>query len=338
MMANFIKDENNIIILSKILKKNEYDYFINYMNSLKFNNNKKLNKIFFIEVLKENINNINNNKNISEFLINKNENKIIEKSLIKIDNKINNIKCNKPSKNKIESKFNINYNSFETNRYSNPNGISMVKNEKELNDVEPAINNWKENFKFDILKKCSIKFHTNLKGEEPYIIYDVILCGDYNIKIDFTELMDNKYDCEHSQQRNELSENYLKFFKFLKEIEEKINKEFIFSYNLKINLDIKKEDYNYNSDSTFNISCLYIFYDPINNSIYKYKDENILFNGTNSLNQGFQFMLYQINNECYKNLKYITYKSEPNSISDLLEHDITRTEEKDSIFESIKMI
>ena len=208
MMANFIKDENNIIILSKILKKNEYDYFINYMNSLKFNNNKKLNKIFFIEVLKENINNINNNKNISEFLINKNENKIIEKSLIKIDNKINNIKCNKPSKNKIESKFNINYNSFETNRYSNPNGISMVKNEKELNDVEPAINNWKENFKFDILKKCSIKFHTNLKGEEPYIIYDVILCGDYNIKIDFTELMDNKYDCEHSQQRNELSENY----------------------------------------------------------------------------------------------------------------------------------
>ena len=59
MMANFIKEENNTKILSKILKKNEYDYFMNY--------------------IKENINNINNDKNLSEFLINKNENKIIEK-------------------------------------------------------------------------------------------------------------------------------------------------------------------------------------------------------------------------------------------------------------------
>ena len=150
--------------------------------------------------------------------------------------------------------------------------------------------------------------------------------------------MDIKYDCDHSQQRNELSENYLKLFNFLKEIEERINNEFLLNYNLKIKLDIRKEEYNNNSNSTYNISCFYTFYDPINNSIYKYKDENILFNGTNSLNQGYQFMLYQINNECYKNLKYIKYKSEPYSISDLFEHDLTRTEEKDSIFESIKMI
>ena len=31
MMANFIKDENNSKILSKILKKKEYDYFIDYI-------------------------------------------------------------------------------------------------------------------------------------------------------------------------------------------------------------------------------------------------------------------------------------------------------------------
>ena len=40
------------------------------------------------------------------------------------------------------------------------------------------------------------------------------------------------------------------------------------------------------------------------NSTYKYKDENILINDTNSLNQGFQYMLYDINSEFYKNIEY----------------------------------
>ena len=214
----------------------------------------------------------------------------------------------------------------------------MLKNEKELNDFEPTINKRKENIYFDILKKCSIKFHTNLKGEEPYIIYDEILYGEDNIKIDDTKFLNSKYDCEHSQHRNELSKNYLKFFNFLKEIEERIKNEFLLNYNLKINLDIRKEDHNNNNDSTYNVSCLYTFYDLINNSTYKYKDENILINGTNSLNQGFQFMLFQINSECYKNLNYIAYKSESSIGSDLLEPDLSRTKDKDSIFERIKMI
>jgi len=116
--------------------------------------------------------------------------------------------------------------------------------------------------------------------------------------------LNSKYDCEHSQQRDELSQNYLKLFKFLKEIEKEIYNKFLLDYNLKIKLDIRKEDYNHNDDSTYNISCLYTFYDPINKTAYKYKDENILINGTNSLKQGFQFMLYQINSEFYKDLKY----------------------------------
>ena len=317
MMSNFIKDENNNKILSKILNKNEYDYFINY--------------------IKENINNINNKKNISEFLINENEHKNIENSLLKIVNEINNIEYNKPSENKIGSKFNINYKSFETNRSTN-----HAKNEKNLNAVEPAIKNRKENFPFCILKKCSIKFHTNLKGKKPYIIYDGILYGEYNIKIDYKKLLESKYDCEHSHQRDELSENYLKLFKFLKEIEERIYNEFLLNYNLKIKLDIREEDYNNNSDSTYNISCFYTFYDPINNKTYRFKDENILINGTNSINQGFQFMLYQINSECYRNLKYtyyvIIYQLESSILSYFFEPDLSRTKEKDSIFELIKMI
>jgi hypothetical protein len=267
----------------------------------------------------------------------------MENSSNKIINEINNIHYNKPFENEVESKNKLNYKSLESNKSLNTREFTVVKNEKKLKDVEPAINNRKENFIFDILKKCSIKFHTNFKGKEPYIINDEILCGEHNIKIDYTKFLNSKYVCEHYQQRNELEENYLKLFNFLKEIENRIKKEFIFNYKLKIKLEIRKEDYNTNSDSTYNISCFYTFYDPIKNSPYKFKDENIFINGTNSLNQGFQLMLYQINSEYYKNLKYqefdITYKLKSPSISSyLLEPDLSRTEDKDSIFKRIKMI
>ena len=151
-----------------------------------------------------------------------------------------------------------------------------------------------------------------------------------------------KNDYEYSQQKNELSENYLKLFNFLKEIEERIKNEFILEYKLKIRLDIKKEDNNINSDSTYNISCPYIYYGPINNSTYKFKNDNILINGTKSLNQGFQSILCEINSECYKNLKYqkydITYSEPLSNFLDLFDRELSRTKDKDSIIEYIKMI
>ena len=91
MMANFMKEENNNKILSKILNKKEYDYFINY--------------------IKENINNINNNKNVNEFMINENENN--ENSILRNKNEINKIQYNKPFKNEEEKKYNINEKSLE---------------------------------------------------------------------------------------------------------------------------------------------------------------------------------------------------------------------------------
>ena len=222
----------------------------------------------------------------------------------------------------------------------NSNIVIVIKNEDNLNTIEHSIKDKKENIAFYLLKKCSIIFHTNFRGKEPYIIYDEILCGEDNIKIDYKKIMDIK--SEKSHQKNDLSDNYLKLFNFLKEFENRIYNEFLWNYKLRIKLDIRKENYNNNSDSTYNISCLYTFYDPINNSIHKYKDENILINGTNSLNQGFQFMLYQINNECYKNVEYkefiMLYKSESSIVSYLLDPDLSRTEDKDSIFERIKII
>ena len=137
IMANCIKDENNNKILSKILNKNEYDYFINY--------------------IKENINNINNNKNVNEFMINENN----ENSILRNKNEINKIQYNKPFKNEEEKKYNINNKILETKMNSNIPEISMIKNEENLDAVEPATNYKKENFDFYLLNKCSVIFHTN---------------------------------------------------------------------------------------------------------------------------------------------------------------------------------
>ena len=307
ILANYIKDENNNKILSKILNENEYDYYINY--------------------IKESIN--NNNKNKKEIMINEIENKKNENHLLKNNNVINNIVFNKPFKTEEEVKSRR----FETNMNSNIPEIAMIEKEENLDAVEPAINDKKENFIFYILNKSSIIFHTNFKGKEPYIIYDEISYGDYNIKIDYSKLLSSKYDCEHSQSKNGSSENYLKFFNFLNEVEERINNEFLLNYNLKIKLDIRKEDYDNNTDSTDNISCIYTFYDPINNSPYTYRDENILTNGTNSLNQGFEHMLFNLNSELYKNLEYqefdIKYKLEStNNKRQNQENRLSNTEEK----------
>ena len=181
MMANFIKDENNNKILSIILNKNEYDYFINY--------------------IKENYN--NNNKNVDEFKTYENENPLLINK-----NEINNILYNNPFKNEKESGYNIDEKSLKIKM--NSNIVIVIKNEDNLNTIEHSIKDKKENIIFYLLNKCSIIFHTNFRGKEPYIIYDEILCGEDNIKIDYKKLMDIK--SEKSHQKNDLSENNFFFF------------------------------------------------------------------------------------------------------------------------------
>ena len=53
---------------------------------------------------------------------------------------------------------------------SNIPEIAIIKEEENLDAVEPAINGRKENFIFYILNKSCILFHTNLK-ERSYILF-----------------------------------------------------------------------------------------------------------------------------------------------------------------------
>ena len=130
------------------------------------------------------------------------------------------------------------------------------------------------------------------------------------------------------KEENHLVENYKKFFEFLDEIESKLKNEFLKDYKLKIELYFNKEDFNDSNQYLYNITCLYIFYDPIDDKTFKYKDDNILCNGTNSNSQGFTFLIEDINHEKYKSLQYKNDK--PNNNQEIQMNDITKIKNKNN--------
>jgi hypothetical protein len=82
------------------------------------------------------------------------------------------------------------------------------------------------------------------------------------------------------------------FKKLFKEIEEKIKRNFNYSFPLELRIDIEKNKNNYNIDAIFT------FNDPINKmKTYSYKEENILIYGTESNLQGFNYLIRDINHE-----------------------------------------
>ena len=97
--------------MSKILNKNNFDYFINYIN-----------------------------KDINELIINKNENQKIENPLLKNHHEINNLLYNKPLKNEEEIKNTLNYKILETNMNSNNPEFALIKKEENVDSFEPLIN------------------------------------------------------------------------------------------------------------------------------------------------------------------------------------------------------
>jgi len=67
---------------------------------------------------------------------------------------------------------------------------------------------------------------------------------------------------------------------FLEEFKDRISKEFVLGYKLKIGLEFQIID-EYENDSIFNINCLYRIYSS-NLDYNIFKEENILLNKINS--------------------------------------------------------
>lgn len=98
---------------------------------------------------------------------------------------------------------------------------------------------------------------------------------------------------------NNLIKNYIKFIKFLKEIKNRINIEFKYSYYLKVKLEFQKENEK-NIDYTYNISCIYTFFEPEENQESKFKEDNILVNFISSYSQAFPSLISEMNDEKYE--------------------------------------
>ena len=278
ILLNYInEEENNKKIIMKIFGQNHYEYFIK--EGTKSLNKKNLN----IEIAIENKNIINENHN-DNIQIKKNENKF------SIKDKQNNINQN--------------------------NDIKVIENKNNVENYQapsPAIktsNNF-DNIIMNILMKCIIILSTSKIRKEKFFIFQSILYGEYGIAITYEKLMEFKGVYIQRQNDNYLAKNFLLFLEFLKNFEDNIKEGFLHKYNLIIRLEFTKEtNDNSTGSNIYNITCKYSFYNPIDNKPFIYKDENILINGINSNYQGFYFMLSDINNDIYTNIKYKEYHPE----------------------------
>jgi len=183
-----------------------------------------------------------------------------------------------------------------------------------------------------ILNESQIKLNINNREEKPFIIYEEINIGINNIILENNELQICKEYFLKNKIETVISRSYLKFMEFINEFENRIKTEFKYKYNLKIHLHLKRNDIDRNT-GLYDIQCIYYFFSPDNNELETFKEENILINKTDSKLQGFLFMINEINNEKYKDIKYeeenqneieakIESRSTIDSYEEILEKDL----------------
>ena len=148
---------------------------------------------------------------------------------------------------------------------------------------------------YKILNNSKFELHTDKKGKIPFIIYDEIklLKNGKEVEIKTIEEIKNA-----TTSNEKLLNNYNKLLSFLDKFGRSLSNEFNNEYKLKITLNIETQNIDYNKN--FIITCLYDVEIPGEDN-EQYKDENIL---TNGIGEGFQYMLSEINNSNYSDIKY----------------------------------
>ena len=157
------------------------------------------------------------------------------------------------------------------------------------------------NFFFTISRiLCKSKFSITNNILKKIVIDEIKIC-ESNITLDLeTFIKYTKQSIDNCNLENIKNKKYLSFFNFLVNFIDKVQKEFLFDYKLKLELFFFEEENN--------ITCHYKFYDPINNEEKIFKENNILFNEFNSeiKNQ----LLSEINNKDYSNIEFYDNKHE----------------------------
>ena len=162
-----------------------------------------------------------------------------------------------------------------------------------------------ENLLNDIMSNSSFILDSNKKGITPLIEINEIFYGKNNIKISKDNYNKIYSECRGRKGLSKIEKYFLKFNGIIEEIKQRLEKKFMYDYRLRIKLNFKKKEDKNSDNDTFNIDCIYTFYTPDINEEKMFKDNNILKNGINSVTQGFEYMIREINNESYKEIKYI---------------------------------
>ena len=260
-IINFFKNKNNKEIIIKIFNKDIYGFFIEKYN---------------IKVEENCIQNDNISDNITKVkdgnLDNKCANSLYESFL------------------KIQDSDNSNISNLNNNE-SSCYLTKSFKSEKEMKSLEYDTIKEEEIAEL-ILKKSKFRFHTNKSSEEMEFIYDqiIIVIRNYNILIEYEQLESCKKYFLKNKIETVLAKNFLKLMDFKNELENRIRNEFIYKYNLKMEVEILRVDNEERGNEFYDIQFIYTFFPPYGNKEERYKDENVLINKTVSSLQGFSYL------------------------------------------------
>ena len=313
VLEKMIKDKK----IKKIKKDNKEKLF-NYFNE---ENEKNIIKIFdeniydFIMKEKTDYYNEKNNINKSDNFSRESDDNNLKKNTILLQSNYNNqIITNNGSTAYIKS---------ITNKVQNN---QKPESESESTEEENIIEKTYENIINQILNKSYFIFHTNKKGIEPFILYDDILYGEHNISLDENKFKKMKKFFEKKDSK--LIQNFKLFTQFLEEFEKNLKDIFIYDYNIQMKMKFQKNNNKIKEDENKdinNISVIYTFYPPIQDQKkMKFKDDNILIYKTNTITQGFQYLILTINDIIYieKYEKSFNEETKNNTDSSLIDRTL----------------
>ena len=297
LMYKLITDEKYKEYFSKIFTQEEINSFINHVKGSEKEKEKKVQKLEkkdsdetlgapeqinpnnFKNDITPNPNNDNNSKTPKYYNIINNDN-----------DKDNNANQNK----KVE---NNNY----LSKAGTPEGELYDKIVKPNSDINNYIKDDNYiNLAQGLLKRCYIELTVKKNGGENFITLDKVLMDSNNLTVIIDKFNNfcNTSICLQDTD-DEIRLNSHKLVNFIQEFKKRIMNEFSSNYCLKLSLELENKD-QLNDNNLYNIDAIYSFKDPIKNNEFTYKEENVLIYGTDSNLQGFNFMMFDINQERYK--------------------------------------
>ena len=200
--------------------------------------------------------------------------------------------------------------------YNNNEDLKDIKDNMTLSDYEEFMKKILNNSSFLIISDEEKKMSISILNEKDEIQRKTIKRKRKIKKIE------NDF--------NNLLLNFKKFIDFISNAKEEIEKKFNKDYNLIIKMKFNQEDIN-NSNGIYNITCKYIYFPLNEEKLSSFVDENILVNGPN---QGFPFLINEINDYNYSKIKYNKYLDINKVIKEKesIEEEIRKKEKGENIF------